>query len=48
MTLRIRSLEVLQVPLMVGLAGGICLHSPRFRDVVGSQMRRLIPSRFVR
>lgn len=32
---------------LVGLAGGICLHSPRFRDVVGRQMRRLIPSRFV-
>ncbi|WP_019140794.1 FUSC family protein [Noviherbaspirillum massiliense] len=30
---------------VVGLAGGICLHSPRFRDVVGRQMRRLIPSR---
>jgi uncharacterized membrane protein YccC len=33
---------------LVGLVGGICLHSPRFRDVVGGQMRRLIPSRFVR
>lgn len=31
----------------VGLVGGICLHSPRFRDVVGSQMRRLIPSRLL-
>jgi uncharacterized membrane protein YccC len=29
---------------LVGLAGGICLHSPSFRDVVGHQMRRLIPS----
>lgn len=33
---------------LVGLAGGICLHSVRFRDVVGGQMRRLIPSRFAR
>lgn len=31
----------------VGLVGGICLHSPRFRLVVGKQMRRLITSRFV-
>ena len=30
---------------VVGLIGGICLHSPRFRDVVGRQMRRLIPPR---
>jgi hypothetical protein len=30
---------------LVGLIGGICLHNPRFRDVVGRQMRRLIPSR---
>lgn len=29
----------------VGLVGGICLHSPRFRDVVGRQIRCLIPSR---
>lgn len=32
---------------LVGLVGGICLHSPRFRNVVGSQMRRLVPSRLV-
>jgi uncharacterized membrane protein YccC len=32
---------------LVGLAGGVCLHSPRFRNVVGRQMRRLIPSRVV-
>lgn len=32
----------------VGLLGGICLHSPRFRELVGGQMRRLIPSRMVR
>lgn len=31
----------------VGLIGGICLHSPRFRDVVGRQIRRLAPSRLV-
>lgn len=33
---------------IVGLAGGICLHSPRFREVAGRQMRRLIPPRLVR
>lgn len=32
---------------VVGLLGGICLHSPRFRDVVGRQVRRLIPSRLL-
>jgi len=32
---------------VVGLVGGVCLHSPRFRYVVGSQVRRLIPSRLV-
>lgn len=26
---------------LVGLAGGVCLHSPRFRNVVGRQMLRL-------
>lgn len=26
---------------VVGLVGGICLHSPRFRDAVGRQLRRL-------
>ncbi len=31
----------------VGLVGGICLHSPRFRDVVGRQIRRLIPLRLL-
>jgi hypothetical protein len=29
----------------VGLIGGICLHSPGFRAVVGRQIRRLIPTR---
>jgi hypothetical protein len=28
----------------IGLVGGFCLHSQRFRDVVGGQMRRLIPA----
>jgi uncharacterized membrane protein YccC len=28
----------------IGLVGGFCLHSQRFRDAVGGQMRRLIPS----
>lgn len=31
---------------LVGLAGGVCLHSPRFRAVVGRQLRRLVPARF--
>jgi uncharacterized membrane protein YccC len=33
---------------MVGLIGGVCLHSPRFREVVGRQIRRLTPSRLAR
>jgi len=33
---------------LVGLAGGICLHSPRLRAVLGRQMRRLVPARFDR
>lgn len=32
---------------LVGIAGGACLHSPRFRAVVGGWMRRLIPERLV-
>ena len=32
---------------VVGLVGGVCLHSPHFREVVGNQIRRLIPSRLV-
>lgn len=31
---------------LVGLLGGVCLRSPRFRGIVGRQIRRLIPSRF--
>ncbi|WP_232096439.1 FUSC family protein [Denitratisoma oestradiolicum] len=33
---------------VVGLIGGVCLHSPRFRTVVGRQLRRLSPSRLLR
>lgn len=32
----------------VGLVGGFCLHSPRFRTAAGHQLLRLIPSRFKR
>lgn len=32
---------------VIGLLGGVCLHSPRFRAVVGAQIRRLIPARLV-
>ena len=32
---------------LVGLAGGFCLHSPRFREVAGRQLRRLTPSRLL-
>jgi hypothetical protein len=28
----------------IGLIGALCLHSPRFRAVVGGQMRRVLPS----
>jgi uncharacterized membrane protein YccC len=31
----------------VGLVGGICLHSPRFREVTGSRLRRLLPARLL-
>ena len=30
---------------LVGLAGGICLHHPRFRMVVGNALRWLFPAR---
>lgn len=30
---------------VVGLAGGACMHSPRFRELFGRQLRRLIPRR---
>jgi len=29
---------------VVGLIGGVCLHSPRFRDLLGRQIRRLSPT----
>ncbi len=32
---------------VVGLAGGVCLHSPRFRETLGRPLRRLIPSRLL-
>lgn len=32
---------------IVGLVGGVCLHSPRIRAVVGRQLRRLAPSRLI-
>lgn len=31
---------------MVGLLGGVCLHSPRFRARVGGPLRRLFPARW--
>lgn len=31
---------------MVGLLGGVCLHSPRFRARVGGLLRRLFPARW--
>ncbi|HEX6733871.1 MAG TPA: FUSC family protein [Azonexus sp.] len=31
---------------LVGLAGAVALHSPRFRDVLGRRLRRLAPARF--
>jgi hypothetical protein len=30
---------------LVGFAGGVCLHNPRFRKLVGRQLRRLGPQR---
>lgn len=30
---------------VAGLMGGVCLHSPRFRDLAGRQLRRLSPRR---
>lgn len=31
---------------LVGLAGGVCLHHPRFREIAARPLRALIPSRF--
>ena len=33
---------------VVGMVGGFCLHSPRFRELAGSPLRRLIPNRLRR
>lgn len=33
---------------VVGLVGGVCLHSPRFRALLGRRIRRLSPSRLLR
>lgn len=33
---------------LVGFLGGVCLHSPRFREAVGRRMRRLVPRRLLR
>jgi uncharacterized membrane protein YccC len=32
---------------LVGLCGGACLHNPRFRELVGRQLRRLVPARLL-
>lgn len=32
---------------VLGLVGGMCLHSPRFRELVGRQLRRLSPSKLL-
>lgn len=32
---------------LVGLAGGICLHSPAFRRVAGGALRKMVPARFL-
>jgi hypothetical protein len=31
---------------VVGFVGGLCLHSPKFREIIGRPMRYLIPVRF--
>jgi uncharacterized membrane protein YccC len=33
---------------VVGVAGGICLHSPSFREVLGRYVRQLIPNHLLR
>ena len=33
------------VGCLVGLAGALCLHSPRFRTVLGEPLRRLLVQR---
>ena len=32
----------------VGLAGGVCLHSPRFREAAGRALWRIVPTRLRR
>lgn len=32
---------------VVGVLGGVCLHTPRFREVFGGQLRRLTPRRLL-
>lgn len=41
--IRARFLDTL-LGCFIGLVGGICLHSPRFRRVVGGCLRRLLPA----
>jgi hypothetical protein len=35
------------VGCVLGLVGGACLHSPRFREIMGKQIRRLVPTRLM-
>jgi hypothetical protein len=32
---------------VLGLIGGVCLHSPRFREIAGKQIRRMVPARLM-
>lgn len=32
---------------LAGFTGAICIHSPRFREIVGRPLRRLVPTRFL-
>jgi hypothetical protein len=32
----------------VGLASGVCIHDPRFREVIGRLMKRMIPMQSAR
>ena len=32
---------------VIGLLGGICLHSPRFRNALGPRIRRLFSARLL-
>lgn len=33
---------------VVAVLGGVCIHSARFREIVGKPMRKLVPGRFVK